>query len=616
MNVRNIFMHDDCLINPIGLLDGCIWEETDLWPGRVRLVETRDERQFKSIQEIPGVYYYKGNKRKKITAGWYLPQNLIDMGNFPGLLQGYSGDDISGLTPTLECTLRPHQRQAVAFIRNVTAQREGCILGADMGLGKTVATLQSLHLDNLLDQPGVICGPLPAAAAWCGPNTDATKHFGIEVKLLRGKKEPKLEQLANLQYCFINYDILPAWYIWVCANLKPAWVIFDECHLLMSHTAQRSEAAYKLSHWHSIERRIGLTGTPIPKNRLDLWNQLRIVQPRQWDESKHRFGLRYCGARKEFASGCEDEEREFWIYDGESNDTELRARLAGVLLRYTRYEVQGALPELTRNAHRLQFTARQLEDYIAASHDIVGYLSNKGELRVGTSTVTWGNKKIKLKASETAPKGLRLRAISTLIGLLSDLKAVAAAQLAVSKLEIHKHIVIFAWRRAAAKLIADTLRANAAFGRKGPLILGPIDGSMKQKERQFQAMEFARYPYSIYVATLGAAGIAINELAAGSCVIFSDLHWNTSVLTQAESRLHRDGSPHRQIEANYLVVDGTIDDLLIQHLSMKADAAAAINPNDQVGVNLVGDLNCNSGTTTDDSLDTICELLSQMEGDE
>lgn len=948
------------------LLNGCLLQSPTQWPGRVKLLETATEEQFHELSAMPGVYYYRGNKRNGSPEGWYLPQSIIDLGKLPGLLHEYS-DDQSSLTPSLDRTLMEHQRRSVSFLREITPQREGAILGADMGLGKaqplhslvmtpngfeciadlrpgdeiyaadgtitsvrflhpieerdiyrvtfsdgssceccgdhlwsvhtpvqkhqgrsgrvlplvdimndlrdaagnrkhfvpmciplpfasrklpidpyllgvllgdgsfisggvsltnpeddilarvdallpegvsrvpqpaesdsmhwrlstgqrgrgnplteqlrqlrlwgcnslskhvpheylicsieqrlqllrglmdtdgdvsidgyattfntssfklkdavvwliqslggTARTssripkyeyqgqkkegqrayrinvslplgirpvsskkhcarwkefskyhptrsidsvdyvgkekarcislqderglyltdgcivthncsisLQALHLDGFLERPGIVCGPLMSAAAWCGEETDATKYFGIHIKRIKGKKEPDTAQLAGAQHVFVNYDILEAWWTWLTTALKPAWVIFDECHLLMHASTQRSAAAYQLSHWHTIERRIGLTGTPVPKHRLDLWSQLRIVQPRQWGESKHQFGLRYCAARKEIASGTAGDEREFWNYSGETNDVELRARLAGTLLRYTRYEIAGQLPELVREVVRVEQTGEGLAEYKRAEWDIRRYLRERGELQEGQQLLEWGGQQIKVKASENKPSGLRLRAITTLIGLLSEFKAREAIRQVCMAIGEESHVVVFTWRRPAAALIANELRKLPAPGMdSAPIIFGPIDGTMKQDDRQVKAKAFAACARGVYVATLGAAGMSLNELAVASCEIFSDLHWNTYNLTQAESRLHRLSSRHKKIRSIFICVKQTIDELLIHHLTMKADAASTVSPHDQVGLNLIGDLSTNRCMTSEESLDQICALLAEMEGDE
>ena len=192
------------------LLTGCIFESPTRFPGRVRVVEFGSEEQAKLLVQLPGVYYDRGDSRKKSPAGYYVPQSILDAGRYPGVLQAWS-DDQSGITPCLTRQLREHQRRAVSFIRAVTPQREGCIVAADMGLGKVTISLQALSLDGLLEQPGIICGPLPAAAAWTGPDSDAVKHFDIHARRLEGIKDINPAMLEGHNHFFCHYEILDAW---------------------------------------------------------------------------------------------------------------------------------------------------------------------------------------------------------------------------------------------------------------------------------------------------------------------------------------------------------------------------------------------------------------------
>lgn len=478
-------------------------------------------------------------------------------------------------------------------------------------------TLQAFQLDGYLSGPGIICGPLSAQDAWVGEGSDATDHFGLDVFPLSGRKEPDTSVLSQHKHFFIHYDILEAWRIWLCKLVEPKFVIFDESHLLIYQTTGRSEAAYNLSLWHSIDRRYLLTGTPIPNRRLDLWHQLAIAQPRQWSTHRHIFGMRYAGGRR-----AEESEGGHFIYDGETHTQELQQRLAGTFLRYTRFDVPGEMPELKRRVIPVEpqmhkpAVAELMEEYHRVATDTINYLVEKGDLELGPTTAEWEGEEIKISAAENKPQAIRLRAISKMIGILSEVKSEEALRGVYALMQDHNLIVFFTWRRKSAARIADAvrtdLRKNKSIANKQPEIYGPIDGSMKKKERRKLAREFAKQECAIFVATLGAAGISIDELAAASAVCFVDLHWNPAVLTQAESRVQRLSSPHETVESHYLVVKNTIDELFIEKLVEKSAAAAAVSPNDQIGMNLVADLSATNATSNDaKSLDEICALLAQ-----
>lgn len=72
------------------------------------------------------------------------------------------------------------------------------------------------------------------------------------------------------------------------------------------------------------------------------------------------------------------------------------------------------------------------------------------------------------------------------------------------------------------------------------------------------------------------------------------------------------GNPHRHIEVYYLIARNTVDDRMIAKLEAKAEAMAAVAPNDNTSQGLARDLiPSNSGKGFD--LDALCESLMEME---
>ena len=353
---------------------------------------------------------------------------------------------------------------------------------------------------------------------------------------------------------------------------------------------------------------------------MDLWNQLCVVQPRQWGTNVFDYGVRYRNGHREMAPGREGDEREYYIYDEDTHTLELRSRLSGTILWYGKKEAGTDLPTLTRTVIDMYPKPDDIPGYYEASTDIISYLRNRGEWADG-GTEEVGGKTVDVKPEK--PSALRLRALGKLIGLLSSYKAHAALNIILKALANHNRLVVFTWRRESAAYIFDQLAAMVGHAKgqpeaagtdktRMPQIMGPIDGSMKQKKRQALAEEFAETPCAIYVATLGAAGESINELAAASCVIFVDLHWNPHVLSQAESRIERDGSAYDEIESIFMLAHGTVDDLYLQHLLSKAASGTNIKPDEEENAFLVGDLVAASAPTQQQSVDDICTLLAEI----
>lgn len=476
----------------------------------------------------------------------------------------------------------------------------------------TVSALQALHLDGFMDKPGIVCGPKLARNAWCGPQADPTRFFGLVVSSLEGRKNIDPSELAKNRWWFCHYDILAAWQPWLFSMLQPTSVVFDESHLLMHAKTGRSRSALQVSMIGSVARRILLTGTPIPNNRLELWNQLACAQPRQWGSTRHDFGVRYCQGQRR-----SEEEGGNWEYKGESNTRELRARLAGTLLRYTRYDIRDQLPTMERHVIEAEDLDVELfKEYHAARRNVVSYLRGKGVIADQSTTIVVGDTQVRLSKNDTKPGAVHLVGLTTMIGLLSAMKKKPALDAAVSILEQHNRLVIFTWRIETARWLHKQLAGMARRKELGAgfvEVLGPVSGKMAQEDRRELARRFAAAERSIYVATRGAAGISINELAAASAALFVDLYWNTSSLTQAESRIHRSGNPHSAVAIYYLVAKNTIDSLMMQKLQEKAEVMTGISGSDTVGLSLVHDLSPTNASSDGSDLDALCAALADME---
>jgi SNF2 family DNA or RNA helicase len=590
------------------LLEECVFAGPTRFPGLLKLEQCPEERLL-HLQQLPGVWPLVDKKRPADT-GWYIPRSLVDMGRLGAGLKDYP-EDPTVTTPS-GLTLFSHQRRAITFLRAVDKEREGVILAGDMGLAKSVTALQALHLDGYLERPGLVCGPLPSRSVWCGDSSDAYKYFRLGVEYLEGKGNIDPAILERHQWFFCHYDVLKAWQPWIFAYLKPASVIFDESHFLMHKRAGRSAAARELAKCAFIERRYLLTGTPIPNHRLELWNQLAVAQPRQWSSTYFSFGIRHCGGQKK-----DEREGGHWEYQGETNTQELQARLAGTLLRYTRYDILDELPPMERHTIDAEAIDEDLQaEYDLAQRDVVGYLQSKGKIAREATEVTFGNTKVKLSKNDLKPGAIRLVCLNTLIGILSKMKKSPALNAVIKVMGQHDKLVIFTWRVATAAWLHERLSSIASsmkIARKQVKVYGPVDGKMPQPERRRLAQEFATGGPGIYVATRGAAGISINELSAASAALFVDLYWNTASLTQAESRVHRAGSTAKKVDIYYLVARGTIDDMMMDKLRTKAQSMASLATNDTIGMSLVQDLRPTNATEDGSDLDMLCARLMDME---
>lgn len=113
------------------------------------------------------------------------------------------------------------------------------------------------------------------------PKYLATEHFGNFFKSKRNKI--LLVHYAQLR----NKNFLKR-----LLSLKFDLAIVDESHKIKNPLSQQSEAVAKLAS--VCNRRIAMTGTPIDKESIDLWAQIRFVRPELITESWEEFKSNEC----------------------------------------------------------------------------------------------------------------------------------------------------------------------------------------------------------------------------------------------------------------------------------------------------------------------------------
>lgn len=173
---------------------------------------------------------------------------------------------------------RPYDYQAYAINKIIDNKRFGLFL--DMGLGKTVSTLtaiEQLKYDYLdVDKVLVIAPKRVAEDTWAQEVEKWTHLTHLDVSLVLGtpkQREQALEKDADIYVT--NKENTK----WICERFKKDWpfdmVVIDELSTFKNSDSQRFKILKK--KWPLFDRFVGLTGTPAPKNIMDLWAQIYLI---------------------------------------------------------------------------------------------------------------------------------------------------------------------------------------------------------------------------------------------------------------------------------------------------------------------------------------------------
>lgn len=154
---------------------------------------------------------------------------------------------------------------------------------AEMGLGKTVATLTSIEKDFLYgyeSRPALVLAPKRVAVNTWPDEAQKWDHLNnIEVRPIVGTETERFDALKdkNASVFTINYENIP----WLIDKLQGRWpfgrVVADESTKLknfrLKQGGKRSGALSRVAHTR-VKTFHELSGTPAPNGLQDLWGQL------------------------------------------------------------------------------------------------------------------------------------------------------------------------------------------------------------------------------------------------------------------------------------------------------------------------------------------------------
>ena len=171
---------------------------------------------------------------------------------------------------------------------------------ADMGLGKTAATLTAIKrlYDEFEIARVLIVGPLRVTLSTWPAEIKKWDHLkdlpfqqlaGLDVKM---RSAACLQQKLVLN--FINRELVD----WLVHHYKAKWpydmVILDESSSFKSSSSNRFKALVKIQHAIGIPRIVELTGTPTSVGLQDLWSQIYLLDMgRRLGYSFNAFKKRY-----------------------------------------------------------------------------------------------------------------------------------------------------------------------------------------------------------------------------------------------------------------------------------------------------------------------------------
>lgn len=403
----------------------------------------------------------------------------------------------------------PFQREGVRFLRS----QKNCILGDEMGTGKTVQALCSLDKN---DAVLVVC---PAALKYNWSDEIKKWQPDFVITILNGRGNFRYP--TNGEIVIVNYDILPKD---ITNPTVPFTMICDEVHLCKNYKTKRSKAVQQLSKVSN--KNIGLTGTPLTNRPFDLYGVLSTL------------GLSYkvFGSFPNFLKLFNAYENKWGGYEFGTPNQIVPELLRRVMLRRRREEVLPELPKKSITNITVAIESKQLRKDLDEVYE---------------------NYESVLDSMEGDDELPDFRDFSRLRAELAADRIPSMIELVENHEEEEIPLVVFS---------AHLAPINALSERDG---WATITGSTKPENRQQIVRDFQAGKLKGVGVTIQAGGVGLTLTRAWKAV-FVDLDWTPAWNSQAEDRICRIGQT-KPVEIVRMVSDHVLDKHIHSLLAYKID---------------------------------------------
>lgn len=427
--------------------------------------------------------------------------------------------------------LYPFQYVGVHF-----AQLAGgrCLIGDDMGVGKTIQAIAHIAL-NTEHLPALVVCPASVKYNWAKECRAWLPNMTVEV--LEGRKGV----IPDADIIICNYDII--------SGRKDALldygfniVVCDESHYLKNIKAKRTSSTLEVAS--ESESVICLSGTAVTNRPSEFFTTLNLLRPNEFP-AFFPYGQRYCDGHNNGWG---------WDFTGASNTDELHARTRDFCIRRLKQEVLTELPDKVRTIMDIQPSRADLKRYSdlhRAWMEDYEMHQNRGSL----------------------PAGFVLNMLTALRHECGLIKVPSTVDYIKEHYDITdgKPLVVFAHHTDVLKGCVDALRADKDRNWR----VGGITGDMPADKRQANVEAFQAGHIDVLFCSTVAAKEGIT-LTAANTVVFVEREWVPGWEEQAEDRVYRIGQESDSVHAVYLSVARTIDEKFNSVIEEKRKVVKAV----------------------------------------
>lgn len=441
-----------------------------------------------------------------------------------------------GVLPGLKVKLFPYQVDGVAFL----AARGRGLLADDMGLGKT---LQAIAAGSwLAEHEGVkrilvVC-PASLKHQWA---REIAKFTGLTTQIVHGGPEQRgVQYRADATFFILNYELVLRDLSLISEQLKPDLLILDEAQRIKNWKTKLASTVKLIPARYVFV----LSGTPLENRLEDLYSLLQLVDVRVLGP------LWRC-----LLDFHVTDERGKVI--GYRNLSELRRRIAPVLLRRDRRLVADQLPDRTEVTLDIAMTDQQQELHgsalqaasqlaqIAKRRPLTPGESNRMLAALQQARMACNAAGLVDKETQGSPKLDELARLLEELCLQSNRKAVVFSQWALMTEMVEARV-------RGMGLGCVRLHGGVSSSKRGELM---------ERFRCDDAVQ-------VFISTdAGATGLNLQE---ATVLVNLDMPWNPAILDQRIARIHRLGQKHK-VQIFILLAEDSYEQRVAQLVKGKRD---------------------------------------------
>jgi len=435
----------------------------------------------------------------------------------------------------MSLTLYPHQQAALEKLE----VNDGFCLFHDMGTGKTITTITDLvaRLDSGNVTKALIICPLSVIPSWL---REVDAHTSYRAVAIRGSKVKRMSIIrSDAKIMVINYDMLHAHSDELLAASFD-YLVADESQRIISPKTKWTKVAMKLAAQAKVKR--ALTGTPIRKYALDLFNQMKFVNPDILPWRSH-FAF-----RKAFA--IEVPRGAYTEIIGVRNEEDIHKRCAPYSDYVTFDDAISGMPEWIDTQHVVPMNAEQSRVHKELKKDLLT-LINGQEITAVNAAVEMGMLAQVAGGTLKDPEG-GVHILGS--GKMAELKEIVE--------NTKGQIVVWCKYRAEIEWIAEELGVDY------------IHGGVSDSKRGDILTEFRLRNIDVVVCQIQALAEGVNDLSNADLEVRYSYDWSYVPFVQSRARMRRSGRTNpRPCRSIQLVTEGSPDERVIQAVMNKESVA-------------------------------------------